>query len=1095
MSRDNLTAVRPDPNEVLNRLKAFQRRTAEYVFRRMYTDDDPTRRFLVADEAGLGKTMVARGVIAQALDYMWDKVDRLDVIYICSNADIARQNIARLVPTGNKNVAMSTRITMLPARIGKLDSKLNFISLTPGTSFDLRSSLGTKNERAVLYWMLHDAWSFGSKAPPMYVLQGNAGPESFRECLEEDKTERQTWNESIDPDLRDRFLGRLKQDIDEKKKAGKADLRSRFEKLCGAFSRSNSRVNKTTYEERAQMVGELRGLVATACLQALKPDLIILDEFQRFRSLLHRDSEAGRLASDLFSYQESEFEKARILLLSATPYKTFTRHHETEEDHHKDFIETLKFLYENNDEKIATLRGALQAYRTEMYRLGEVEPTRALELKAQIERDLCKVIARTERLAVTENRDGMLVQVQETSAHLAENDLLAYLELQGVAREIGTRDTLEYWKSAPYLLNFMDDYAVKRDFIDALQGEQSGDLVRSVRQSKHSLIDWGLFERYGKIDPANARLRGLMADTVDRGAWQLLWLPPSLPYYSLEGPLGESGLRGFTKRLVFSSWRVVPKAVASLLSYAVERQMIRAIEKKPRNTSTARKARRSRRPLQFSRTTKLDRRSLRGMAALSLLYPCITLAREADPRRYTPVGGLGSLKKLRREMAVRIRPLLKRVGAHWGGKGAEDASWYWAAPVLLDLKLAGEKARPWLERDNLAQLWRGEGLATDAESSIEADTETAWSDHIAELKQLVAGNCDLGRAPDDLVDVMIDVALGAPGVTLLRALTRMHPEMRFEDETLRDEAAYTGRAFLRLFNLPETVALLRKCTGADPYWRRVLGYGAEGCLQAVLDEYTHVLRESLGLIDAQPKQTIKAVAEAIRNSVGLRTSVPQADRFEASTDGREILRSQMPMRCHFAQRFGDEETEDGGGPTRADQVRAAFNSPFWPFVLATTSVGQEGLDFHTYCHRVVHWNLPSNPVDLEQREGRIHRYKGHAVRKNLAADHGKAALAATEEDPWAVLFEFGRPKDPGPIPGLVPYWIYPGEAKIEREVPALPMSRDLERLDTLRRELAVYRMVFGQPRQDDLLEFLLERTDAVSLRSLATELTINLTPN
>ena len=38
------------------------------------------------------------------------------------------------------------------------------------------------------------------------------------------------------------------------------------------------------------------------------------------------------------------------------------------------------------------------------------------------------------------------------------------------------------------------------------------------------------------------------------------------------------------------------------------------------------------------------------------------------------------------------------------------------------------------------------------------------------------------------------------------------------------------------------------------------------------------------------------------------------------------------------------------------------NSPFWPFVLATTSVGQEGLDFQQYCHAVVHWNLPSNPV-------------------------------------------------------------------------------------------------------------------------------------
>lgn len=66
-------------------------------------------------------------------------------------------------------------------------------------------------------------------------------------------------------------------------------------------------------------------------------------------------------------------------------------------------------------------------------------------------------------------------------------------------------------------------------------------------------------------------------------------------------------------------------------------------------------------------------------------------------------------------------------------------------------------------------------------------------------------------------------------------------------------------------------------------------------------------------------------------------------------------------------RFGSERTEDGKAVQRDDQVRQAFNSPFWPFVLASTSIGQEGLDFHAYCHAVVHWNLPSNPVDLECR--------------------------------------------------------------------------------------------------------------------------------
>src|SRR5256885_17202199 len=98
------------------------------------------------------------------------------------------------------------------------------------------------------------------------------------------------------------------------------------------------------------------------------------------------------------------------------------------------------------------------------------------------------------------------------------------------------------------------------------------------------------------------------------------------------------------------------------------------------------------------------------------------------------------------------------------------------------------------------------------------------------------------------------------------------------------------------------------------------------------------------------------------------------------------------LRSRFALRIGSHNLDEGGELQRASQVRTAFNSPFWPFVLATTSVGQEGLDFHLYCHAVVHRNLPANPVDLEQREGRVHRYKGHAIRKNVADANRQAAF-------------------------------------------------------------------------------------------------------
>ena len=54
---------------------------------------------------GFGKTMVARGVIAKAIHHALakDPSRRFDVVYICSNSAIARQNINSLNVTGTKN--------------------------------------------------------------------------------------------------------------------------------------------------------------------------------------------------------------------------------------------------------------------------------------------------------------------------------------------------------------------------------------------------------------------------------------------------------------------------------------------------------------------------------------------------------------------------------------------------------------------------------------------------------------------------------------------------------------------------------------------------------------------------------------------------------------------------------------------------------------------------------------------------------------------------------------------------------------------------------------------------------------------------------
>lgn len=59
---------------------------------------------------------------------------------------------------------------------------------------------------------------------------------------------------------------------------------------------------------------------------------------------------------------------------------------------------------------------------------------------------------------------------------------------------------------------------------------------------------------------------------------------------------------------------------------------------------------------------------------------------------------------------------------------------------------------------------------------------------------------------------------------------------------------------------------------------------------------------------------------------------------------------------------------------------------------------------------------------------------------------------------------------------LVPYWLSPGPWRIQRHVPLLPWTREVESFARLKKQLAAYRVVFGQPRQEELLR-LLERAE------------------
>src|SRR4051812_4255872 len=175
-----------DTDQVLAGLKDFQRATVEHVYDRLFDAPDSTRRFLVADEVGLGKTMVARGVVAKAIYRLnRDGVERIDIVYICSNGDIAAQNVRKLDIT-ETGAARASRLTLIAKQVRDLrDQPLNLIALTPGTSFEQSGGGGRVDERVLLYWLLRDAWSLGDRAAPKNLLQGGVqSADGFRVRLQ-----------------------------------------------------------------------------------------------------------------------------------------------------------------------------------------------------------------------------------------------------------------------------------------------------------------------------------------------------------------------------------------------------------------------------------------------------------------------------------------------------------------------------------------------------------------------------------------------------------------------------------------------------------------------------------------------------------------------------------------------------------------------------------------------------------------------------------------------------------------------------------------------------------------------------------------------
>lgn len=1046
-------------------LREFQLAAVKRIVARL-TDPGGSKRFLLADEVGLGKTLVAKGVI--------DGLRRLKkrggftIVYICSNTEIADQNREKLCD--DKKSVVPGRLSLLALRSREIDlgwqnGELQVFAFTPGTSLQVEHGTGIARERRLLLYLLHRIWR-----KPVNRIQWrrffrcSAGPEIWEKETQSKRLCREFFRK-IAGDLQIRLKAQWDSQqvrlLNTAAEEGRAVRLSDCIDLCvDALAQNEDSANRqgaANRKNRNRIIGELRKGLARVSLEFLQPNLIILDEFQRFSDILLETRNESSVVGKLFAK-----DSAATLILSATPYKMFTLAHE-KEDHHEDFLKTLAFLKNEplDGSGLIDIQADLRIFR-ERLKLGEwvaAHDQTLYELRERIETRLKEVMCRTERNWYLDNAAKGVEEVPAPHLVPQEAELLEYVRLRRclLSRNVGDWNITDFWKSSPSVLSFMDSHyglmsRIRRDRIELPANvlRPNSDLPELAGENAKFRL---LFERlFGAIKPESGQ-----------PSWKYLWVCPTYTYYR------DDFFAGFnpTKFLVFSHWRFVPKAISVLTSL----EAVKRIGRTRRRLVSA--------PLQFKE--KL------AFYPFDVCYPSSALAASVQQ---LPVSGeassLPSAKELFLQARRKIQALLSDAGVQIG-KTRTAPLWQIMARVEArsefsrDIRSGFEHVRDWCSEETTLHLPK------------HAEQYLDWMDD---------------DGPLSITPVWLDrltlIALHSPAISVLRAFMSVFPQGI--PETWGKLLELCIGPLRHYFNKPPVQNIVRRHGMGKSYTERILSYCQQAHFQAVMDEYSYLVRNVL------QQQDTDGFLSHIGRAMGMwagKTGVN--DR----TGKGHISRRPKIQPTHFALAFGDDVSSESiraDGKARKSVVREAFNSPFWPFVLATTSVGQEGLDFHLYCRDIVHWNLPSNPVDLEQREGRINRYDGLSIRRNVGRDFPLTSLRLNPgENVWKKSFEIvsetskgnGRFKH-----GLFPHWIYehaPGPGNIagadhsmlRRHLLSYAGSRDQIRYADLKTALALYRLVFGQPRQQDILEQVSARhpnqNSQELSRALATYM-INLSP-
>ncbi len=758
--------------------------------------------------------------------------------------------------------------------------------------------------------------------------------------------------------------------------------------------------------------------------------------------------------------------------VSATPYKMYTQAHE-DEDHYKEFIRTLRFLYDCHCvgpepadctcPPVKRLRENLNRFKTSLSEgkwYNGADQT-LLNLKAQIETHLKKVMCRTERNWYLEGHKKGVDELgaRPQGVNPSTGEMTHYVRLRQflLQQKIDDWNIMDFWKSAPSPLSFMDAHYA---------------LVKRLRDRRVP-VPPPLLQSGGALSAAGTehlKVRTLTQKVLgsDHSKLKFLWVKPSYTYYNDEFYNKEDP----AKFLVFSHWKFVPKAISVLLSHEAENRLV--TRRRGRDTI----------PLAF--------RPEIAFSPFDVCYASPALADCVNPADFAfERAGKWSAEDLYRQAEQAVRKMLAKYGIDDRGKTRSVPLWR----IIARLEAQSPQANTIYKGLWAANVEAREGVSEQYRSY--QDQYTEWMENPGEGIRI---------SPVWLHRLTL-IALYSPAVCLLRSMRSVFGHIPNWEQNNWSAVLKLGLNQLRnYFNKQVVQSIVRANSPHDrSYSAKVLLYCQSAHIQAMWDEYAYLV--GMALPRSKPDKLPKAFLLQCERVLGMGTGSPSVNEL---TRGGRIRQRPSPRPAHFAVAFGEDvaaDTKEAAGRSRKTAMREAFNSPFWPFVLATTSVGQEGLDFHLYCRDIMHWNLPSNPVDLEQREGRINRFDCLSIRRAIVSDHPLSALAGAAPDQknvWARLFEILRLYPSGTQRfkhGLYPHWIYQPTKEdgqmLRRHLAFYSRSRDARRYADLKDALRLYRLVLGQPRQQDIIESLLKMFPEANPSDIGKALvkyTINLSP-